>query len=79
MTALRRDGYAAVTLDELERASRRNGSLPRKPIVISFDNGYRSQFTRALPLLRRFGWKAVENLGLSGLPPRRAASATGRW
>ena len=71
MRALRRDGYAAVTLDELERAWRRGGSLPRKPIVISFDNGYRSQYTEALPMLRRLGWAAVENLQLSGLPPRQ--------
>jgi peptidoglycan/xylan/chitin deacetylase (PgdA/CDA1 family) len=38
-------------------------------MVLSFDNGYRSQYTRALPVLRRLGWVAVENLQLSGLPP----------
>src|SRR6266446_10058393 len=27
--------------------------LPTRPIVISFDNGYRSQYTHALPVLRR--------------------------
>jgi peptidoglycan/xylan/chitin deacetylase (PgdA/CDA1 family) len=44
--------------------------LPRgKPIVISFDNGYESQYREALPVLRRLGWVGVENLQLSGLPP----------
>ena len=40
-----------------------------KPIVITFDNGYHSQYTQALPILRRMGWVADENIQLSGLPP----------
>ena len=39
------------------------------PIVISFDNGYRTQYTKALPVLRRLGWVGVENLQLTGLQP----------
>jgi peptidoglycan/xylan/chitin deacetylase (PgdA/CDA1 family) len=38
-------------------------------VVISFDNGYRSQYTEALPVLRRLRWPAVENLQFAGLPP----------
>ena len=37
--------------------------------MISFDNGYASQFTAALPILRSMGWVGVENLQLAGLPP----------
>jgi peptidoglycan/xylan/chitin deacetylase (PgdA/CDA1 family) len=62
-------GYHAVTLDEVRRAWRGEGALPVRPIVISFDNGYRTQYTRALPVLRRLGWVGDENLQLSGLPP----------
>ena len=40
-----------------------------RPIVLSFDNGYQSQYTQALPVLRRLGWEGVENLQLTGLPP----------
>jgi peptidoglycan/xylan/chitin deacetylase (PgdA/CDA1 family) len=40
-----------------------------KPIVITFDNGYASQYTNALPVLRRLGWVGVENIQLLGLPP----------
>jgi peptidoglycan/xylan/chitin deacetylase (PgdA/CDA1 family) len=36
---------------------------------VSFDNGYQSQYTNALPVLRRLGWAGDENLQLSGLPP----------
>ncbi|HTA05203.1 MAG TPA: polysaccharide deacetylase family protein, partial [Solirubrobacteraceae bacterium] len=42
---------------------------PGKPIVLTFDNGYQSQYTQALPVLQRLGWVAVENIQLSGLPP----------
>jgi peptidoglycan/xylan/chitin deacetylase (PgdA/CDA1 family) len=37
--------------------------------VLSFDNGYQSQYTQALPVLRRLGWVGDENLQLAGLPP----------
>jgi len=37
--------------------------------VVSFDNGYQSQLTQALPVLRRLGWVGVENIQLTGLPP----------
>jgi peptidoglycan/xylan/chitin deacetylase (PgdA/CDA1 family) len=37
-----------------------NGSLPAKPVVVSFDDGYHSHFTNALPVLRALiaaGWE----------------------
>jgi peptidoglycan/xylan/chitin deacetylase (PgdA/CDA1 family) len=71
MQALASAGYHAVTLDEVRNAFRGTGPLPARPIVISFDNGYRSQYTQALPVLRRFHWVGDENLQLSGLPPRQ--------
>src|SRR5690349_10604479 len=45
-------GYEAVTLETVEQAWYRGGTLPAKPVVISFDDGYRPQFTYALPELR---------------------------
>ena len=33
-------GYQAVTLDEVMRAWYHGGTLPTRPIVITFDNGY---------------------------------------
>ncbi|HTZ88188.1 MAG TPA: polysaccharide deacetylase family protein [Solirubrobacteraceae bacterium] len=70
MHALARAGWTAVTPDELDAYWRKGISLPRgKPIVLSFDNGYQSQYTRALPVLRKLGWPAEENIQLTGLPP----------
>src|SRR6202035_6077466 len=59
----------AVTMDQVEANWTRGLVLPSKPVVISFDNGYESQYTNALPVLKRLGWVGVENIQLTGLPP----------
>jgi peptidoglycan/xylan/chitin deacetylase (PgdA/CDA1 family) len=70
MHALKNAGWHAVTLDQAQAYWQRGASLGAgKPIVLSFDNGYRSQYTQALPVLRQLGWVGDENLQLSGLPP----------
>jgi hypothetical protein len=59
-------GYEAVTLDQVEKAWYRGGALPPKPVVLSFDDGYRPQFTFALPELRKHGWAGLLNLKAEG-------------
>jgi len=70
MRALKEAGWHAVTLDQVEANWRRGVPLGAgKPIVLTFDNGYQSQYTQALPVLQRLGWVADENIQLTGLPP----------
>jgi peptidoglycan/xylan/chitin deacetylase (PgdA/CDA1 family) len=70
MHALVRAGFHAVTMDQMLANWTRGAPLPKgKPIVVSFDNGYQSQLTQALPVLRTLGWVGVENIQLTGLPP----------
>jgi len=70
MQALANAGYHAITLDQMWAYWQRGVPLPAgKPIVVSFDNGYQSQYSNALPVLRRLGWVGDENLQLTGLPP----------
>jgi peptidoglycan/xylan/chitin deacetylase (PgdA/CDA1 family) len=66
MDWLEEHGYEAVTLEMVERAWYHGGTLPAKPVVLSFDDGYRPQFTYALPELRRHGWPGVLNLKAEG-------------
>src|SRR4051812_21596294 len=66
MDWLGQQGYEAVTLEQVEEAWYHGGSLPRKPVVLSFDDGYRPQYTFALPTLRKHGWPGVLNLKAEG-------------
>ena len=59
-------GYQAVTLEQVEKAWYHGGTLPPKPIVLSFDDGYRPQFTFALPELSKHRWPGVLNLKAEG-------------
>jgi peptidoglycan/xylan/chitin deacetylase (PgdA/CDA1 family) len=79
MSALKRAGWTAVTLDEAAAYWREGISLPAgKPIVVSFDNGYHSQFAQALPVLKRLGWVGDENIQLTGLPPSQGGLSEGQ-
>jgi peptidoglycan/xylan/chitin deacetylase (PgdA/CDA1 family) len=62
MRALARRGYHGVTLRQVDLYWRRGYALPRRPVVISFDDGYLSDYTRAGPVLRRLHWPGVLNL-----------------
>lgn len=63
--ALRRAGYRAVTLQRVWDSWQGRATLPPKPIVLSFDDGYASHVRIALPVLRRVRWEGVLNLTLS--------------
>jgi len=52
--AIREAGYEIIPLSSLVRALRGDGlSLPRRPVVLTFDDGFRGQFVNAFPVLRR--------------------------
>ena len=70
MQALKAAGWQAITLDQLELYWSKGTPLPAgKPVVVTFDGGYASQFVNALPVLKGLGWKGVLNLPSNGRSP----------
>jgi peptidoglycan/xylan/chitin deacetylase (PgdA/CDA1 family) len=67
MRTLHKAGYWAITLRQAFDAWQHGGPLPRHPVVVSFDDGYLSQYTHARPVLARLGWPGVLNLELRNL------------
>lgn len=67
MQALADAGYVAVTQQEVWDAWHNGAPLPEKPVVVSIDDGYRSNYLYARPVLRRLGWPAVLNLKVGNL------------
>lgn len=61
MAWLHQQGYEAVTLDEMMDDFFHDGTLPAKPIVITFDNGYVPQATLAPAVMSKYGWPGVLN------------------
>jgi peptidoglycan/xylan/chitin deacetylase (PgdA/CDA1 family) len=61
MAWLHSNGYQGVTLNEVMNAWYHGGTLPHKPIVITFDNGYLPQITFAPSVMSRYGWPGVLN------------------
>lgn len=55
---LRRRGYRSVGLDEWDRAARGGGALSGRPVLITFDDGYRDFAETAWPILQRNGFGA---------------------
>lgn len=56
---LKNEGYETISFMDLYEAFSNNKPLPQKPIIISFDDGWKNQYTVAFPLLKKFGMRAT--------------------
>jgi peptidoglycan/xylan/chitin deacetylase (PgdA/CDA1 family) len=63
-------GYKAVTLDRVYRHWFKGGSLPPRPVALTFDDGYPEDVSVVLPLLRARHWVANLNLQVGNLVPK---------
>src|SRR3954471_1243747 len=52
-------GYHVVTFAALVDALEGRGTLPKRAVVITFDDGWENQYRHAFPILRRFGVTAT--------------------
>jgi len=58
MEDLLRAGYTAVFLEDLYRFVAEGRRLPEKPVVVTLDDGYLSNYLYAWPVLKELGMKA---------------------
>jgi peptidoglycan/xylan/chitin deacetylase (PgdA/CDA1 family) len=59
MNYLKDNGYNTITMRDLDRALLSEGSLPPKPVALTFDDGYVDFETVAAPTLRDLGMTAT--------------------
>lgn len=59
MRYLKESGYRIVTFADLENYFQSEKSLPRNPIILSFDDGWKDQYTYAFPILKKHGYTAT--------------------
>lgn len=59
LALLERWGYDAITFQDYNLYLQGTLSLPRKPVIITFDDGYRDVYTHAFPVMKEFGLRGV--------------------
>lgn len=53
------NGYTSIFMQDLIDYVNGNGSLPAKPVVLTFDDGYYNNYSYVYPLLQKYQAKAV--------------------
>jgi peptidoglycan/xylan/chitin deacetylase (PgdA/CDA1 family) len=59
MKYLKENGYRAITIDQLFNFLELKGQIPEKSILITIDDGFRSFYDIAYPILKRYGLPAT--------------------
>jgi peptidoglycan/xylan/chitin deacetylase (PgdA/CDA1 family) len=60
MHYLRDHGFTTMTMRQLDDALLQHRPLPPRPLVLTFDDGYRDFYTAAAPVMRELGITATE-------------------
>ncbi|MBS3964814.1 MAG: poly-beta-1,6-N-acetyl-D-glucosamine N-deacetylase PgaB [Methylomonas sp.] len=56
---LKNNGYHVISIDDLLDASNGKRALPAKAVMLTFDDGYLSFYTHAMPLLKKYDYPAT--------------------
>ncbi len=70
MQYLADNGFHVISLHDAVVAIRQHRSLPSRPVVLTFDDGYADFFTAAVPVMRAHGFTATDFVisGRMGVP-----------
>jgi peptidoglycan/xylan/chitin deacetylase (PgdA/CDA1 family) len=69
-------GHTVMGLEEVVAALRGGGDLPDRAVVLTFDDGYRSVYETAYPLLKARGWPFTVFVCPEGIDERRGPVMT---
>ena len=72
---LKEHGYTAITMTELIDYvyGEKQASLPEKPVILTFDDGFCNNYNYASPILEKYGMKAV--ISVIGKPSEETSAA----
>lgn len=59
MSYLKNNGYTVITLDEFFDFLEYRKQLPKKAVVLTFDDGWQGVYTIAFPILKKYGFPAT--------------------
>jgi len=59
MKFLAENNYSPITLDQWYNSVQHNADLPEKPVIITFDDAWKSQYENGLPILSEFNFPAT--------------------
>ena len=75
-------GYTPISIKQYEDYIQGKGTLPPKPILLSFDDGRESMYTKIYPLLKKYNYPAVFAIILSYMetvPPASEIKTMVTW
>lgn len=56
---LKENGYTTISIRDFLRAKKGLQELPEKPVILTFDDGYETNYTELLPILEKYNAKAT--------------------
>lgn len=60
MAFLKKNGFETISLEQLRGVlAGEEVDLPERPLIITFDDGYRDNYTNAYPILKKYGFTGV--------------------
>ncbi|WP_440961178.1 polysaccharide deacetylase family protein [Paenibacillus nitricinens] len=59
MKLLKEEGFHVITMEQYRAFMLNNGSVPDNAVLLTFDDGYESFYEFAFPILKKYGYTAV--------------------